>query len=206
MAIDKDPLNFIVCGIGGQGNVLASQIIGRVFVKEGYLITADDVYGASQRGGAVSTFFRVSKKSLWSPIMPRGSADLILAFEPLEALRNLVQFGNKETIVIANTYPIAPMSVMRGAADYPTIEKLRELFSDLSQKSFLIDATGILSQLGVRYLSTFMVGALVGTNILPLSREGAENTLSESFRGEILKLNTKSFNLGVESIAQVTSA
>ncbi len=204
MTIDKDPLNVIVCGVGGQGNVLTAQIIGRAFIKEGYLVTGNDVYGAAQRGGSVSSYIRVSKESLWAPVIPYGQADLILAFEPLEALRTLIQFGNKETIVITNTYPLAPMKVMTGAEDYPTIEKLKEFLSELSQKSFFIDATNIVAQLGARYLSTFMVGTLVGTNILPLSRERVENTLRESFRGEILEVNMKAFNLGVESIAQVT--
>jgi len=197
--IDKDPLNLVVCGVGGQGNVLVARIIGRAFAKEGYIVSVADVYGAAQRGGAVSSYIRVSRESLWAPVIPHGKAHVVLSFEPLEAIRTLIDFGNRETIVITNSYPVVPLKVASGEADYPVIEKIKELLFELSHKAFFINATDMVSQLGVRYLSTFMLGALVGTNILPLNQERFKETLRESFAAEMIEVNIKAFNLGLES-------
>lgn len=200
--IHKDPLNVIVCGVGGQGNVLASQIIGRAFAKAGHLVSVSNVYGAAQRGGAVSSHIRISRKSVWAPVIPRGRAHLILSFEPLEALRALIHFGYRETTVITNSYAVAPLKVMSGKVDYPASEKIKKLLSELSEKAFFINATHIVSQLGVRYLSAFMIGTLVGTDSLPLNQKGIEDILRESFRAEMVEVNIKAFKLGIQAIAQ----
>lgn len=109
MKPDKELYNFIITGVGGQGNVLSSQLIGQVFIKKGYFVTIGETYGSSQRGGAVMSHIRISQKKQFSPLIPRGKADIILALEPLEALRVLIPFGNPGVVTLVNTRPIYPI-------------------------------------------------------------------------------------------------
>ncbi|MFH1757501.1 MAG: 2-oxoacid:acceptor oxidoreductase family protein, partial [Pseudomonadota bacterium] len=83
---EKDSYNLIITGVGGQGNVLSSQLIGQAFVHKGYFTTIGETYGASQRGGSVMSHIRISSKKQLSPLIPKGKADVIVALEPVEAL------------------------------------------------------------------------------------------------------------------------
>src|SRR5512139_2469372 len=95
--MNKDPYNVIVAGVGGQGNVLSSQLIGTVLVNEGYKVTIGETYGASQRGGSVMSHVRISRKRQCGPLIPPRSADLVIALEPSEAARVLSRYGNRTT-------------------------------------------------------------------------------------------------------------
>src|SRR3990172_13133307 len=94
MFLPKDPFNVIIGGVGGQGNVLTSQILGEMLVSRGYVITIGETYGASQRGGSVMSHLRISKKEPFSPLIPEGQCDLLVALEPVEGLRILAPHGN----------------------------------------------------------------------------------------------------------------
>jgi len=104
----KDPLNLIITGVGGQGNVTISLVIGNALVSEGYLVTIGETYGASQRGGPVMSHVRISKETQYSPFIPEGRADIILGMEPVETLRMLRQFGNPDVLTIINPRPWRP--------------------------------------------------------------------------------------------------
>src|SRR5208283_1881369 len=122
----KDPYNVIVTGVGGQGNVLASQLIGAVLVDLGHKVTIGETYGASQRGGSVMSHVRISKNHQYGPLIPPGSADLIIALEPSEAARVLAQFGNPSTVSVVNRRPVHPIDVISGQIAYPAIDALLE--------------------------------------------------------------------------------
>ena len=96
MSMARDPFNIIIAGVGGQGNVLASQILGWIFVSKGYVVTIGETYGASQRGGAVMSHLRISETDQFSPIIPEGKCHLLVSLEPVEALRILEHYGNPE--------------------------------------------------------------------------------------------------------------
>jgi indolepyruvate ferredoxin oxidoreductase beta subunit len=87
--LPKDPYNIIITGVGGQGNVMASKVLSRMLIRQGYSITIGETFGASQRGGSVMSHIRVSGKSTWSPQVPRGRVDFVAAIEPIEAIRIL---------------------------------------------------------------------------------------------------------------------
>lgn len=201
MVMHKDPLNLIICGVGGQGNILASRIITRAMAKEGYFTSIGEVYGAAQRGGAVSSHIRISKENLWASVIPQGKAHIILAFEPLEALRVLTRYGSQETVVIANLRPVFPVKVLTKEVNYPSSEKLKDSLSKLSQKAWFIDATDKVLQLGARYLNMFMLGALVGTKVFDLAQERLEETMKENLPAQVLEVNIKALRLGMESVA-----
>src|SRR4030066_843916 len=94
MLLSKDPFNVIIGGVGGQGDVLASQILGEMLISKGYVITIGEAAGASQRGGAVMSHLRISSRDQFSPLIPEGRCDLLVALEPVEGLRILDTYGH----------------------------------------------------------------------------------------------------------------
>jgi indolepyruvate ferredoxin oxidoreductase beta subunit len=198
----RDPLNVIVTGVGGQGNVLISQLIGRVLVKAGYHVTIGETYGASQRGGAVMSHLRVSRGAQFGPLIPEGSAHVILGLEPLETMRVLAQYGNPEVTVLANSRPVQPLAVSTGAAEYPGREQIVSTLEQLSGRSWLIDASDIALDLGAGILANIaMLGALVGSGALPVGAEAFEMELRESLAPDKLDLNLQAFRRGVLEVA-----
>ncbi|MCK5212342.1 MAG: 2-oxoacid:acceptor oxidoreductase family protein, partial [Dehalococcoidia bacterium] len=119
MAISADPLNLVITGVGGQGNILLSGMLGGAFMKKGYYVTIGETFGAAQRGGAVFSTVRLSQKREYVPITPDGKAHLIVGLEPLETLRLVEKYGNADTVCLSNTYPIVPASVSAGQETYP---------------------------------------------------------------------------------------
>ena len=95
-ALAADPFNLIITGVGGQGNVLASKLIGNMLVDKGYYVTIGETFGASQRGGSVMSHLRISSESILSPQIPRGKAHAVVALEPTEAIRVLQEYGNPD--------------------------------------------------------------------------------------------------------------
>ena len=102
----RDPFNLIVCGTGGQGNVLLSRFLARVFAKKGYQVSIGETFGASQRGGAVMSHVRISKNRLHGALIPEGQAHFILGLEPIEIVRVLGAYGNPGVEVLGNFHPV----------------------------------------------------------------------------------------------------
>ena len=195
---EKDPLNVIVTGVGGQGNVLVSQFMGRALVRAGYHVTIGETYGASQRGGAVMSHLRISRQAQYGPLIPAGQANVILGLEPVETLRVLAQYGNPAVTVITNSRPVYPLAVAIGAAHYPTVDEIMTVLEELSSSAWLINATDIAVELGAPILANVvMVGALVGAGLLPLGPEEIELEFQESIPGDRLELNLKAFRRGL---------
>jgi indolepyruvate ferredoxin oxidoreductase beta subunit len=106
--LKNDPYNLIITGVGGQGNVLASRMVGDMLSQLGFYVTIGETFGASQRGGSVMSHLRISAASTFSPQIPRGRAHMIVALEPTEAIRVLRDYGNPEVGVLCNTRPSSP--------------------------------------------------------------------------------------------------
>jgi indolepyruvate ferredoxin oxidoreductase beta subunit len=194
----KDPLNVIVTGVGGQGNVLISQLMGSALVRADYHVTIGETYGASQRGGAVMSHLRISRQAHYGPLIPHGQADVILGLEPVETLRVLGQYGNPAVTVITNSRPVYPLAVAIGTAHYPSVEEIVRALEELSSKAWLINATDIALDLGASILANIvMAGALVGAGVLPLAAKEFELELQESLPGDRLDLNLKAFRRGL---------
>jgi indolepyruvate ferredoxin oxidoreductase beta subunit len=195
---DKDPLNVIVTGVGGQGNVLISQLIGSALVRAGYHVTIGETYGASQRGGAVMSHLRISRQAQHGHLIPYGQANVVLGLEPVETLRVLGQYGNPDVMVITNSRPVYPLAVAIGTAHYPSVEEIVKALEELSTRAWLINATEIALDLGAAILANIvMAGALVGADVLPLAAEEFELELQESLPADRLDLNLKAFRRGL---------
>ncbi len=204
MAFHKDPWNMIITGVGGQGNVLASQILGQMLVQQGYIITIGETYGASQRGGSVMSHIRVSRKGQYSPLIPEGKCDLVLALEPVEALRVLVNYGNPGVIMLINTRPIYPIDVIAGNAAYPELSVVLKKIQKLSREVWTLNATEIGLELGDPIFSNIvMLGALSALDLLPLNREGFQNVIQEMLPFHKLHLNMNAFDRGREAVREL---
>ncbi|MBW1686034.1 MAG: indolepyruvate oxidoreductase subunit beta [Deltaproteobacteria bacterium] len=200
---EKDPLNVIVTGVGGQGNVLISQLIGKALVKRGHHVTIGETYGASQRGGAVMSHLRISRQEQYGPLIPEGQADVILGLEPVETMRVLAQYGNPGVVVIANSRPVYTLAVTSGAAEYPGTEKIEKTLEELSSMAWLINATEIALEMGAAILTnTIMAGALVGSRALPLEPEALEAELRDSLPSDRLELNLQAARRGLEEASR----
>jgi len=198
----KDPLNLIITGVGGQGNVMISLIIGNALVKEGYLMTIGETYGASQRGGPVMSHVRISRETQCSPFIPDGHADIILGMEPVETLRMMRQFGNPDVVTIINPRPIYSIDVTGGQAEYPDLDKLIETIKELSANTWIVNATEEAQKMGNPiFANSILIGAIIGSGVLPLDEKSVEPILQETFPKEI-EANMKAFNKGMELVKQ----
>jgi indolepyruvate ferredoxin oxidoreductase beta subunit len=197
----KDSYNLIITGVGGQGNVLSSQLIGQALVRKGFFVTIGETYGASQRGGSVMSHIRISSQKQLSPLIPRGKADVVVALEPVEGLRVLTTYGNPGTIVIANTRPIYPVDVTSGQEKYPEKEEIEKSLANLSRKVHSIPATEKAMQMGSPILGNMiMIGALLELNLLPLSAEEFRETLMNNFDEKRLKINLQALEEGRKTV------
>jgi indolepyruvate ferredoxin oxidoreductase beta subunit len=198
--LTKDPLNLIITGVGGQGNVMISLIVGNAFVRGGFFVTVGETYGASQRGGPVMSHMRISRNTQYSPFIPDGCADIILGMEPVETLRMLGKYGNTNVITIMNPRPIYSIDVTGGQAQYPELDKLIETIKELSSQTWLINATEEAQKMGSHmFANAILIGALVGSRVLPLDRKSVEPVLRETFPKEI-KSNLEAFNKGIKLV------
>ena len=201
MSSPKGSYNLIITGVGGQGNVLSSQLIGQALVRKGYFTTIGETYGASQRGGSVMSHIRISSEKQLSPLIPKGKADIVVALEPVEALRILTQYGNRETVVVANIRPIYPVDVTSGSEKYPQMEEIKKSLEGLSRKVYYLPATEMAMKMGSPILGNMiMLGFLLGLDILPLSLEEFRQTLSENFSEERLEINLQALEEGRRTI------
>jgi indolepyruvate ferredoxin oxidoreductase beta subunit len=194
----KEPLNLIIAGVGGQGNVLISRLIGQAMFDDGYKVTIGETYGASQRGGSVTSHVRISKDYQYGALIPEGQADIILGLEPMETLRHLALRGSPSTYVITNTRPIYPMCVATGEAEYPALDHIRQNIDELSRKAWHINASEIALNLGGSLLANIvMVGALSGLKIMALKPDRFEHQLKAIFQKGKLDLNLRAFRTGL---------
>lgn len=199
MSFEKDPFNVIIGGVGGQGNVLASQIIGHILVSQGYAITIGETYGASQRGGAVMSHLRISPSDQFSPLVPEGQCHLLVALEPVEALRILGHYGNPEVMTLLNTRPIHPLDVISGDVTYPEVSKVVNKIQELSRRVWTLNATEIALEMGDPIFSNMvMLGALSTIEVIPIDRLAFESTIEELLPLAKLAENMEAFDKGRE--------
>ena len=196
-----DPYNVIITGVGGQGNVMASRVLGNMFSLKGLQITIGETFGASQRGGSVMSHLRISAGATWSPQIPEGRAHLVVALEPIEALRVLMFYGNPKTKVLCNTRAIQPVAVICGDSDYPSLEFLKQSIMELTAKAWFVDATETALNLGNPiYGNIMMIGALAAIGDLPMEREDFRVVISETMASDKTEANLSAYDTGAGMI------
>ena len=203
LILPQDPYNVIITGVGGQGNVLTSKVLGNILVNRGLDVTIGETFGATQRGGSVMSHLRISAGSSWSPQIPTGMAHIIIALEPIEALRVLSVYGNPETLVISNDRPVHPVNVISGEMDYPEQDDIRRWLTTFSRASYILPATDEAVKLGAPILGNIiLLGALAGTDALPFDRADFSQVISRMMPGKKVEANLKAFDLGTQMVKQ----
>ncbi len=183
--------NVMIVGVGGQGSLLASKLLGRLLLSKGYDIKVSEVHGMSQRGGSVVTYVRFGDK-VFSPIIDKGEADYIVSFEELEAARwtEYLKPGGK---IITNTQQINPMPVIIGAAEYP--QKLLEAMTSAGIDVDAIDALSLAEQAGSsKAVNLVLMGRL--SQYFDIPQEDWLKAIEASVPPKFLELNKKAFALG----------
>jgi indolepyruvate ferredoxin oxidoreductase beta subunit len=196
-----DPYNVIITGVGGQGNVMASRILGNMLSVKGLQVTIGETFGASQRGGSVMSHLRISAASTWSPQIPAGRAHMVVALEPIEALRVLTVYGNPKTKVLCNTRAIQPISVICGDSDYPSLGFLKQSILELTENAWFVDATDAALKLGDPiYGNIMMIGALAAIGDLPMEREDFRTVILKTMTSEKTETNLCAYDTGARMI------
>ncbi|MGI6746595.1 MAG: indolepyruvate oxidoreductase subunit beta [Firmicutes bacterium ADurb.Bin300] len=184
-------LAIMIVGVGGQGSLLASKLLGRLFMDAGLDVKVSEVHGMSQRGGSVVTYVKCGKK-VYSPIIEEGQADIIISFEQLEAARWLPCL-KKGGIIIMNTQTIMPMPVITGRAAYP--EDIQEKLKECDIRLFTADALSLAKQVGSeKATNTVLLGVAARFSDIPKDKwiEAVKNTVPQ----KLLSLNLRAFELG----------
>ena len=183
--------NIMIVGVGGQGSLLASKLLGRMLLTKGYDIKVSEVHGMSQRGGSVVTYVRFGEK-VYSPIIDKGEADFIISFEKLEAAR-YAQYLKADGKIIVNAQEIEPMPVITGAATYP-----HEVLENLSAKGVSIDEVNALDlalEAGTaKAVNIVLMGRL--SKLMPMSKEKWIEAIEQTVAPKFVEMNVKAFELG----------
>jgi indolepyruvate ferredoxin oxidoreductase, beta subunit len=198
----EKPVSVVVSGVGGQGVLLTSEILGNAAMLSGLDVRVTETHGLSQRGGSLVSFVRVGKE-VHSPLVDQGGADYIISMELLEALKSSVYAGDK-TLHIVSTLQIPPVTVLSGKARYPPSAEIRSSVASSCGKAFFVDASGMAATAGGSlYQNAVLLGFFSGI---------AGNLISQRDYGEALRLlvperavapNLKAFDLGYqESLKQ----
>jgi indolepyruvate ferredoxin oxidoreductase beta subunit len=200
-----EELNVVVAGVGGQGSILLSHIIGNAAIKEGYSVRVAETYGASMRGGAVLGQIRIGTAVL-GPLILDDNADILVGLEPMESLRVGVKYLAPHGMATVNIRPLRSMDVNVGKATYPSVNKIIESLGKLCKKVISIDATELAEKAGSsRTLNIVMLGALAATGKLPISIETLRKTLKEHVPKGTEDMNLRAFKLGYDAIQRVTA-
>ena len=195
---DNKNYSIYISGVGGQGIIKTSVIIGEAAMLEGYDVVMSEIHGMSQRGGSVSTELKIG--NFKSSIVEESKADLILAFEPIEVLRGLNK-ANKDTTLIFNTFPIVPSTLTQTGETYPEIDDIVKNLKDNFDSVYPIEGNGLAVDAGsILSLNMVLLGACVANDDFPLSKETVETAMKNNLAPKFHEMNLKAIENGYNAI------
>ena len=190
--------NFLLAGVGGQGTLLASNVLAQVALVAGFDVKKSEVHGMAQRGGSVNTHVRWNSEQVYSPLIGLGDADYLLAFEEAEALR-YATYLKPGGIAIVNEYTIKPITVTSGGAHYPSRAELETTYEQLTDQLYLVPGTALAQELGnARAANVVLLGAL--STFLDLPSETWLEVIAARVPPKYVDLNRQAFLKGREVI------
>jgi indolepyruvate ferredoxin oxidoreductase beta subunit len=200
----KKEINIIICGVGGQGVVLVSELLGNAAVRGKVAVKGSEVLGMAQRGGSVFSNLRLGGNII-APMTPEGKCDVLIAVEPSEALRN-IQYLAKNSVVVLNTTTVMPYTIYLGQSSYPTPEQIIGKLKKVTDRIITLDASGLAKQAGSgQAANVVMLGALFGTGLMPIKEETAKEAILTRFKAKVGEINIKAFDLGYEQVKKALS-
>lgn len=190
----------IIVAVGGQGNLLASKVLGEAALLADIPVRMSEIHGMAQRGGVVESAVVFGDAD--STIISDAEADVLLGFEPSETLRALNKC-NADTVVITNTAPLPPFTVAIGMGTYPDIQDIQELIRNKTARLIAFDAQDLAKQAGnIMSLNMVLLGSLIQTGIMPVSADKVKEAIRTSTKKAFVDINIKAFELGYEAAAK----
>ncbi|MGB9839499.1 indolepyruvate oxidoreductase subunit beta [Thermovenabulum sp.] len=187
--------NIFISGVGGQGTILSGKVITRALIEHGFDVKMSEIHGMAQRGGSVVTQIRYGEK-VYSPVIEKGKADVLLAFEKLEALRYIDFLSNDGTLIL-NDLEIPPSTVLAGKEEYP--ENITEFVKNNIKNAIIIDAVSKAKELGdVRVQNIILTGALA--KVMSFNKEKFVKVIKEVVPEKYVEINVKAFELGYKLV------
>jgi len=192
-------LRIVVAGVGGQGTLLASRLIADSSIRAGLPVKIGETYGMAQRGGPVMGNIQIGGEAM-NPQIREGEADVLLAFEPAEAVRRGVYLLRDGGLALVNSRVTPPVEVISGMMGYPDLGKLTSLLWEVTDRVVSFDATALAEEAGDPIATNVvMIGALVASGELPFDEETVKTVLKESLRSRYYDINVSAFELGKEA-------
>lgn len=192
------PYNIYISGVGGQGIIKTSTVIGEAAMKSSMPVVMSEVHGMAQRGGGVSTELKIG--DAYSPIIENGSADLLISFEPIEALRAIPKISDK-TSVIVNKSPIYPFNLQKSEISYPDITATLDELKNKSKKVYALEADSIAKESGhILSMNMVMLGGAVAVKGFPLKKEIIIDSMKANLPEKSLDINMKAFEHGFDYV------
>jgi len=193
--------NILITGVGGQGVILMSELLGKAAVADKLNVRGSEILGMAVRGGSVTSAIRIGE-DVYGPLIPTGKCHALVGMEPSETLRN-ISYLSKSSLVIVNTAITIPFTVSIGESSYPSPEEILKQLDKASGKIVQLDAAKLAQEAG-NHLATnvVMLGALFGTDQLPIKIATIKETIEERFPAKLAPVNMKAFDLGYEACRQ----
>lgn len=190
--------NVLLTGVGGEGVLMTSVIVARAANIEGHEVRGTQFHGLAQRGGSIPTQIRFGRR-VYSPMIPRGQADLILGLEPIEAARSCFYAAKERTGFVVDTYPVKPVYLNLLGHVYPSNEEIMRMIEPFSRKSVFVDASNICEEkLGNPIFGNVMaIGVALSSGLLPLSRESVLEAIKATVPPKAIKENLSAFEMGL---------
>jgi len=191
--------NMVLAGVGGQGILLAAEILGTAAVREGFDVRVSEVHGMAQRGGSVVSMVRIGEK-VFSSLILEGEADVVLGFEPIETLRN-VRYASEKTVIMIGDERIPPPALTLKGESYPKIDVILEKLKFFSKRIVPVEASKLAHKAGSPLVqNVVMLGALAATERAPVKKESLMEALKELVPTKYLNVNVKAFELGYQYV------
>jgi indolepyruvate ferredoxin oxidoreductase beta subunit len=191
--------NVVLAGVGGQGTLLAAEILGTAAVKEGLNVRVSEIHGMAQRGGAVVSHVRIGEIVL-APTVLEGNADVLVGFEPLETLRNL-KFASEKTLVLMSTERIQPTELSAKMLKYPNLEEIEGKIRRFTKSLILVETADLAKKAGnILTENTVLIGALAAAGKMPVKDSCVLEALRELVPAKHLAVNLKAFKLGYDCV------
>ncbi len=193
--------NVLITGVGGQGVILMSELLGEAAVKDKLRVRGSEILGMAVRGGSVTSAIRLGD-DVHGPLIPSGRCHALVGMEPSEALRN-ISCLSQSSLVILNTALTVPFTVTLGQSSYPSLEIILEKLKKAAGKIIQLDAAKLALAAGSLLTTNIvMLGALFGTERLPIKLATIKETVEKRFPGKLTPINIKAFDLGFEACRQ----
>jgi indolepyruvate ferredoxin oxidoreductase beta subunit len=196
--------NILITGVGGQGVILISELLGKAAVADKLKVRGSEVLGMAVRGGSVTSIIRMGE-DVYGPLIPTGKCHTLVGMEPSETLRN-ISYLSKSSLVIVNTAVTVPFTVSIDESKYPSLEEILKQLAKASGKIVQLDAARTAQEAGNRLATNIvMLGALFGTDQLPIKIATIKEAIEERFPAKLAPVNIRAFDLGYKACRQVLS-